>query len=287
MKSRILFASAMLVAVVILTLLTLMFTKRAPAISEATVIPPDWKNGETHAFAIHRPAVGRQATAYFRILTGEYEGRPIFKIVYNAKSDTFSEASETIVDAVTLEPYKTARKNKSASGVSYTDISYGERKIVVRRKTGEQGTIRETIIDFPGRIFDYYEVMWLIPQLDFSNDDRLHFALFTPVGDQTLLVVVRNMGEDSFEFHGKKFKGTRFMYNLNLVTQEVWVGTINGRKTVLKYDTGEHVFYNLALLKGEAVKELPPKTEAKKEEPAKEEEKKEPAPPEEEGKVYF
>ncbi len=130
--------------------------------------------------------------------------------------------------------------------------------------------------------------MWLIPQLDFSKDDRTHFALFTPVGDQVNLVVVRNMGDDTFEFHGNKFNATKFMYNLNLVTQYVWVGEVNGKRQVLKYDTGENVFYNLALLGPQAKPTKEKEVEKPKpEEEEKPQEEEEQPPPEEEGKVYF
>ncbi len=288
MKFRILFAFVLLILVVAVALLALYFTEKASATSEARIVPPDWRNGETYTFAIYRPAVGRIATAYYRFNIGEYEGRPVYKINYNALSENLTEASTTVVDAVTLEPYKTARKYKTEKGVSYVDVSYGQGKIVVRRKSGEEGEIRETIIDFPGRIFDYDEVMWLIQQLDFSNDDRLHFALFSTVGDQTILVVVRNMGKSSFEFSGKKFQATRYSFNLNLVSQEVWIGEIDGKKTVVKYDTGENTFYNLALLKGTKVEETKQSAseEKTKEEEKVEEKPKEPAPPGE-GKVYF
>ncbi len=292
MKGRILFAFVLLAVAVAVALLTFIWSNRASATSEARVNPPEWRDGLTTSFAIYRPAVGRIATAYYRIATGEYEGRPVYKIIYNAVSDTLSEASTTIVDAVTLEPYKTARKYKTADGVRFVDVSYGQGKIVVRRKQGEAGQIRETIVDFPGRIFDYDQIMWLIPQLDFSKDDRLHFALFTTVGDQTILVVVRRMGEESFTFHNQTFTGTRYTYNLNLVSQDIWIGDVGGQKTVMKYDTGENTFYNLALLKGAKVPEDKTATEAKpveaeKIEEEKEESAEEPAKPKEEKKVYF
>lgn len=291
MKGRIFFALLILIAVVAITLLTLALSKRASAMSEARVKPPEWKDGEAQTFAVYRPAVGRIATAYYRIMSGEYESRPIYKILYTAIGEGLTESATTLVDAVTLEPYKTARKYKSAKGVSFVDVSYGQGKIVVRRKFGEEGQITETIVDFPGRIFDYDELIWLIPQLDFSKDDRVHFPLFSTVGDQTILVVVRKVGQDVFEFHGAKFTGTKYNFNLNLVSQDIWVGNINGNQTVLKYDTGENVFYNLALLKGLKPEEKPkaeekPKEEKKEEVKEKVEEEK-PAPPEEAGKVYF
>jgi len=272
----------------------------ARALSEAKVNPPDWHDGETFTYAIYQPAVGRIATAYYRLVMDEYEGRPVFKIIYNGQGSGLAESSTALVDAVTLEPYKSVRKVKSAAQVFYIDTSYGDGRVVVRRKQGEAGEIQEMSIDFPGRIFDYEEMMWLVPQLDFSNDDRLHLTLFSTIGDQTILVVVRNMGEDTFEFNNRKFTATKYTFNLNLITQAIWVQDFNGRLVTVKYDTGENVLYNLALLKGlapapaapaEEVVAAPKPPEAA-EEAAEEapEEAPEPVPEEDkdgEHKVYF
>lgn len=264
----------------------------ARALSEARVLAPDWHNGQTFTYAIYQPAVGRIATAYYRLVTGEYEGRPVYKIIYNGTGSGLSESSTATVDAITLEPYKSVRKIRSASQVFYIDTSYGDGRIVVRRKQGEEGQIQEISIDFPGRIFDYEELMWLIPQLDFSSDDRLHLTLFSTIGDQTILVVVRSMGEDTFEFNHQKFTGTKYTFNLNLITQTIWVQEVGGQRIAVKYDTGENVLYNLALLKGGAgpppVKEVEkPKPPEQPEEEAKPEKKGEGEGEGGEHKVYF
>ncbi|OPX23573.1 MAG: hypothetical protein B1H03_01250 [Planctomycetales bacterium 4484_113] len=279
------------IALLMAAILTVGATVPARALSEARVLSPDWHNGETFTYAIYQPAVGRIATAYYRLLTGEYEGRPIYKIVYNGKGGGLAESSTAIVDAVTLEPYKSVRKIKSAKQVFYIDTSYGDGRILVRRKQGEEGQIQETSIDFPGRIFDYEEMMWLIPQLDFSNDDRVHLTLFSTIGDQTILVVVRNMGEDAFKFNNQKFTATKYTFNLNLITQTIWVQEIGGRRLAVKYDTGENILYNLEALKPGAAVVAPPAPEKKVEKPKPPEQPKEEAKPKKEGegehKVYF
>ncbi len=277
MKLRIILSLSIFVA-------ALCVATTAFATSEARVNPPDWGSERLLSYAIYRPAVGRIATAYYRLIQKEYEGRPTYEIRYNGTSGTLSEASTCIVDAVTLEPYRVTRKIKTQTDVFYIDTYYGDGRIVVRRKQGDDSSVNETSQDFPGRIFDYEYLMWLIPQLDFSNDDRLHFALFSTVGDQTILVVVRNQGEDTFVFHDKEHTATLYAFTLNMVQQNIWVQEIDGLPTVVKYDTGETILYNLSLLKGEkpATPEIAPEEPVIEEEPIAEEEVEE-APAEEAG----
>lgn len=240
-------------------LIVLAASTAANATSEARVKSPDWGSERVLSYAIYQPAIGRIATAYYRIVQGEYEGRPVFEIRYNGSGSGLSESSICTVDAVTLEPYKSARKLKTQNDVFFIDSYYGDGRIVVRRKQGADGEIMESSQDFPGRIFDYEELMWLIPSLDFSADDRLHFALFSTVGDQTILVVVRKMGDDTFAFHDQEHKATLYTFTLNTVRQSLWVQDLNGVPTVVKYDTGETVLYNLDLLKDAEAKPAPEK----------------------------
>ena len=246
----------------------------AYATSEARVNPPSWGSERILSYAIYRPALGRIATAYYRVLQKDHEGRPVYEIRYNGTGGNLSEASTCMVDAITLEPYRATRKIKTTADVFFIDTYYGDGRIVVRRKQGMDGDVQESSLDFPGRIFDYEELMWLIPQLDFSNDDRLHFALFSTVGDQTILVVVRKMGEDKFTFHDKEHAATLYTFTLNMVRQSVWVQDVEGIPTVVKYDTGETIFYNLSLLKPAEVAPVEPEVveePAVEEEPAEEE----------------
>ncbi len=240
-----------------IVLIALGVSTAANATSEARVKAPDWGSERVLSYAIYQPAIGRIATAYYRIVQSEYEGRPVYEIRYNGSGSGLSESSVCLVDAVTLEPYKSARKLKTQSDVFFIDTYYGDGRIVVRRKQGTDGEIIESSQDFPGRIFDYEELMWLIPALDFSADDRLHFALFSTVGDQTILVVVRNMGEDTFTFHDKEHKATLYTFALNTIRQNMWVQDLHGIPTVVKYDTGETVLYNLDLLKDAEAKPAP------------------------------
>jgi len=242
------------------------------ATSEARVNPPSWGSERILSYAIYRPAIGRIATAYYRVLQKDHEGRPVYEIRYNGTGGNLSEASTCLVDAITLEPYRATRKIKTTADVFFIDTYYGDGRIVVRRKQGESGDVQESSLDFPGRIFDYEELMWLVPQLDFSNDDRLHFALFSTVGDQTILVVVRKMGDDVFTFHDKEHTATLYTFTLNMVRQSVWVQDIEGIPTVVKYDTGETIFYNLSLLKPAQPVEAAPEEPEIVEEPAVEEE---------------
>ncbi len=233
------------------------------ATSEARVLPNNWGAERLMTYAIYQPDMGRIGTAYYRVVQSTYETRPAYELRYTGQGGSLSESSICIVDAVTLEPYHTTRKLKSPQDTFYIDTTFGDGRIAVRRKTGDAGEVRETSSDFPGRIFDYEQLMWLVPQLDFSADDRVHFALFSTVGDQTLLVVVHKMGEDVFDFHDMKHKAMRYDFTLNLVRQSIWVQTIDGVPTAVRYDTGDTTFYNLDLLKAgkPEAKPAPPKEE--------------------------
>jgi hypothetical protein len=219
------------------------------ATSEARVLPNTWGKERKVTYAIYQPAIGRIGTAYYRVVQSQLDTKPVYELRYTGQGDSLTESSVCTVDAVTLEPYKTTRKLKSASDTFYIDTFFGDGRVVVRRKQGDAGEVRETSQDVPGRIFDYEQLMWLIPQLDFSGDDRLHFALFSTVGDQTILVVVRKMGDDSFDFHDVQHKAVRYDFTLNMVRQSMWVQTIDGVPTTVRYDTGDTIFYNLDLLK--------------------------------------
>jgi hypothetical protein len=214
------------------------------ATSEARVLPNTWGKERKVTYAIYQPAIGRIGTAYYRVVQSQLDTKPVYELRYTGQGDSLTESSVCTVDAVTLEPYKTTRKLKSASDTFYIDTFFGDGRVV-----GDAGEVRETSQDFPGRIFDYEQLMWLIPQLDFSGDDRLHFALFSTVGDQTILVVVRKMGDDSFDFHDVQHKAVRYDFTLNMVRQSMWVQTIDGVPTTVRYDTGDTIFYNLDLLK--------------------------------------
>ncbi len=257
---------AFIVAVIVIAAASVAY-----ATSEARVLPNNWGVERLMAYAIYQPNAGRIGTAYYRVVQSTYETRPAYELRYTGQGGSLSESSICIVDAVTLEPYRTTRKLKSAQEVFYVDSVYGDGRVLVRRKQGESGEVRETSQDFPGRIFDYEQLMWLVPQLDFSADDRVHFPLFSTIGDQTLLVVVRKMGEDTFEFHDVKHKCVRYDFTLNLVRQSIWVQTIDGVPTTVRYDTGDTIFYNLDLLKAVAAAKPAPANakpaEAKKEDP--------------------
>jgi hypothetical protein len=85
-----------------------------------------------------------------------------------------------------------------------------------------------------------------------------------------------------------------------MVRQSVWVQDVEGIPTVVKYDTGETIFYNLSLLKPaqpvEAAPEEPEvveepaveeEPEEEEEEEAEEEEEESPVLTDDEGKPYI
>ena len=68
------------------------------AVDEAQVAPFDWPEETTFEFAIYSQSSGqRVATAYYRVLREESEGREVYHFKYHARNDQLSEAAECFV----------------------------------------------------------------------------------------------------------------------------------------------------------------------------------------------
>lgn len=224
----------------------LLSTLPVAAQETARVTPPDWANDTTYEFGIYDAAATRIATAYYRILKEESQGRPVYRLKYTAKNDQMSESSECVVDASTVLPLRSTRKVVTRTATSYWDVAYAQDKIIVRKK--QEGDKQASEISYPATtsFFDYESLIWLVPQLQFDANRQARINVFDTLRELPTLVYVQDEGPSSTSVLGEPVGARLYTFMLKETPYKYWtVTTEDGREFPVRIDMGDSSFVNL------------------------------------------
>lgn len=235
----------LLSAAVVLTAWLWAQASAAQQIPEAKVIPPDWPAEQTFEFAIFNNAGARIATAYYRILQAESQGRPVYWLKYVGRNEQMSESSECWVFRDTLAPLRSTRKLVSGRTL-YQDVAYADGVIIVRKKY-DDGAPQEREFAAPTMHFDYEQLLWLIPQLDFQGQSRVRFNLFSTITETQASVVVTDVGVQPLVVAEHEYQSHLYAFDINLVPYKLWTVMQDGRPVVAQLTMGSTSFVNMRL----------------------------------------
>jgi hypothetical protein len=229
-----------------LLLMLAVSLQAAWALETATVKPAQWPAESTHEFAIFDQAGNRIATAYYRIIAEESNGREIYHIKYVGRNELISEAAECWIDPDTLKPMRSTRKVVADGRTFYQDIAYSNGVVIARRKyEGEE--IFEQQLPAPGPVYDYEELLWLLPQLDFLGAPEVYLNLFVTIRGNIATVVVTDLGQQSITVQGETYTARGYGFEVNLTPHQLWTVMQDGLPVPARFQTGDNVFINLGL----------------------------------------
>jgi len=238
-------------------LLWVALGQSAWALSDAKFIPPEWPEESTFEFAILDQQGNRRATAYYRILQEESEGRPTYRIKYVGRNEDMQESAECIVFRETLKPLRSTRKVIAGGQTFFQDVAYGDGKVIVRSKYEGQ-EIDEKTHPVGDDLFDYEELMWIIPQLDFSNDTQLTFNVFSTLAEIETTLIVNQVGNRSLTVNDFTFDATLFTFNMSMTPYLVYTVMQDGIGVPARIDMGNTTFLNLRLDSSKTGSKPPP-----------------------------
>ena len=162
--------------------LILLFASTVSAqrgITQAEFKPPDWPQNKVFNFGIYNRQLERIGSAAYKIVIDSQMGLSNYTIRYNAKSNEMSEASTCIIDKRTLLPIRSTRKLIVNDNIYFQNATYSIDGVTVSAKTND-GAIIESFFPLGAndRIFDFEEMVPLIPQIRWDNSNKLYFYIF-------------------------------------------------------------------------------------------------------------
>ena len=171
-----------------LLLVALALPALAQGPAEAIVTAPTWDEDSTFEFGIYESG-NRVATAYYRILKEKAMDRDVYRFKYVGRNPKVSEATECVVDAATLLPLRSTRKVVYDNKTFYQDSGYQPGGVLLRKRfEGKAATERN--VPNGGALYDYEELLWLIPQLDIADGGSQRFNLFSMLSESVGTVIV-------------------------------------------------------------------------------------------------
>jgi hypothetical protein len=206
----------------------------------------DWPDESTYEFAIFDQQGNRLATAYYRLLAEMTNGRPVYHIKYVGRNENVSEAAECWVDRLDLKPLRSTRKVVSGGRAFYQDYAYADGVVTVRRKyEGEQ--VYEHQLPASGNVYDYEELLWLIPQLDFGNETQLYFNVLVTISGNLAMIAVTDLGVQPMTILNETYNAHGYSFDVNMTPHMLWTVMQDGRPVPAQFDTGGNRFINLEL----------------------------------------
>ena len=235
-----------------LVLLALSGGQVAWAFNEARVIPPrfeqrpDWDERLAYAFGIFDEHGTRIAGGGYSVYLSEFEGQPAYLFKFSAKNADMSESSQCLVDQQTLLPYESGRKVVQGSYVLGQGTRYTDGVIVTRRKV-EGGQVVERQLPAGGDFYDYEELVWLVPQLDFSQSSQVQLNVFINLTEMPDAIMVTDQGDTSVNIEGQTYPAHAYSFNINMSTYTLYTVIQDGHAVPARLDMGRNFFVNLDL----------------------------------------
>jgi hypothetical protein len=213
--------------------------------SDAVVTKPTWGDDSTFEFGIYENG-NRVATAYYRILKEKAMDRSVYRLKYVGRNPKVSEATECVVDAASLQPLRSTRKVVYDNKTFYQDTGYREGGVVLRKRyEGKDATERQIAAN--GSLFDYEELIWLIPQLDLADNASQAFNLFSMLSESASTVMVTASGYEDVTVGGKKYNARVYTFDVGVTPYKYWMVMQSGKGVPARIDMGSTRFENLKL----------------------------------------
>ena len=222
------------------------YTFGSDALENPPLHKPGFVHDSTFEFGIFDKGGARIATAYYRILKEETEGRKVWRFKYVGRNAGSSESSECVVDVDNLQPIRSTRKVVYNNQTYYSDVAYQADQIVVREKRDETQPMERS---FPkaGGTYDYEELMWLVPLLDFGDGTAVKINVFDSLNLLPLTVSINDEGIAPVDIQGKSFSGHKFSFRIQQSPYTLWSVMQDGREVPAKINMGDREFINLEL----------------------------------------
>jgi hypothetical protein len=241
-------------------LLTLWQT--AFAQSEAQIKPFDLPSDSTYEFAIMGTDGQRFATAYYRILKEDSQGREMYRLKYMARNEVMSESTECWFDPATMLPVRSVRKLVESEHTTYQDIAYTDGVIVIRRKIDNGAVQQRDVPAPPAACYDYETLFWLIPQVVISNETQAMLGMFSMVNEQVAHCFISDLGSRQLVVGTQTYEAHAYSVRYGLAPYTIFTVMQNGYPTPARVEMGNSVFVNIKLDPAKA-KTTKPKTKQK------------------------
>lgn len=229
------------------TVLLLVISQAAFALTDATVRPFDYPAESTFEFAILGQDNTRIATAYYRILLEESQGRRLYRFKYMARNEVVSEATECWIDPATMLPLRSTRKLVTSQGTTYQDIAYSQGVIIVRRKQNDGPVRQSDVVAPPKACYDYETLFWLIPQLDFGADAQLMLSMFSMVNEQVSPSYASALGARQLTIGSHTYDCNAYNIRYGLAPYMLYTVMQEGYAVPARIEMGRSTFVNIKL----------------------------------------
>jgi len=199
---------------------------------ELKLLPAEWKDGETGAYAV--------------IVKGDTIGKTVYKINYvkeGYKIDVLSEAesegkktsdhSVVTVEKNTLRPLKEEREIKTSGGAYSVDADYTRKSVKIKLKTpmGE----KSTEIPLSGNFFDNEMVTMLLRNIPFEKGFSAKINSVVPLSATSVPIEITVMEKEKINVPAGEFEARKV--NLKFAGSEVniWYNE-NPPREMVKYE---------------------------------------------------
>jgi hypothetical protein len=219
----------------------------------APLKPLTWAHDTQLQYGIYNSSGDRYATAYYRILKEEVNGRNLYHIKYMGRNKAMSESAEVWVEPDTLVPIRSTRKVVSGKRTLYVDCAYEEARIVVRHKYEGQ-KINELNIPVTQAFYDFEELMWIVPQIDWQENKSTLLNYFNSFKFQLETTTVYNDGPDTLVLKDRTYPAQKYHFDVGSTKYTYWTVEQNKRAVPARVfmddpdDRRDVTFVNLALM---------------------------------------
>ncbi|MEZ5337913.1 MAG: DUF3108 domain-containing protein [bacterium] len=151
-----------------------------------------------------------------------------------------------MVDIDNLQPIRSTRKVVYNNQTYYSDVAYQGEQILVREKRDEMQPMERQFPQARGT-YDYEELMWLVPLLDFKDGSAVKISVFDSLNLLPLTVTVNDEGIEPVNVQGKTYSGHKFSFRIQQSPYTLWSVMQDGREVPAKINMGDREFQNLEL----------------------------------------
>lgn len=209
-----------------------------PLVVAARVAPFNVPVGSTFEYAILDSSGTRVATASYRVVRDE-KSQGAITIRYVGKGKEFSESSSVAFDPKTMHPARSSRKMVSGQDQYDVSVVYATDGINVTEAIGGKTQSRSITPD--PQVFDFEELMFLLPQLEFQGAKKVYVHIFHPNNANVEILIVTDEGADKVDLGGKMVDAERLTFSFAGGGIKAWVRRASPARLV-KYDTDRFVF---------------------------------------------
>ncbi|MDQ3023755.1 MAG: hypothetical protein M3R04_05130 [bacterium] len=225
---------------------------RAQAPVEVPVLTPAWADDTTFEFGIYEKDE-RVASAYYRILKEKSMDRDVYRFKYVGRNPRISEATECVVDARTLRPLRSTRKVVYDGKTFFQDSGYREGGVLLRKRYEGKEVVEKPVVA-RGELYDYEELLWLIPQLNIPDKGKARFELFSMLSEAVTTVIITQAGYEDVNVHGKSYPARLYTFDVGITPYKYWMVMQSGKPIPARIEMAGTRFENLKLDKKKVTK---------------------------------